>query len=240
MTFGFISFRCLCTLLNAMSAYVRWLVAQKRQWHHPPDPDERSLGFRGWHTRGYLPHFGVPGVQQMVNFRLADALPQQRQHEWALLHQIKDERERRVRLEEYYDLGYGACELAIPAVAQCVENTILHDDNRRCRVLAWVIMPNHVHLLIEVWTTPLTKLLKDWKSVTSHYVNKAMGRSGAWWQQDYFDRYIRDEAHFHKAVHYIENNPAKAGLVKEPKAWPFSSARWRQQGFGLQPVQGPS
>jgi hypothetical protein len=61
-----------------------------------------------------------------------------------------------------------------------------------------------------------------------------------WWQQDHFDRYIRDEAHFHKAVHYIENNPAKARLVKEPKAWPFSSARWRQQGFGLQPVQGPS
>ncbi len=222
-----------------MSAYVRWLVAQKRQWHHPLEPEESSLGFRGWHTRGYLPHFDIPGAQQMLNFRLADALPQERQHEWASLLRIKDERERRIGLEGYCDQGYGACELAVPAVAQRMEKILLQDHDRRCRMLTWVIMPNHVHLLVEVWTTPLSKLIQDWKSVSSHYVKQALQRPGNWWQEDYFDRYIRDDAHFHKAVHYIENNPVKAGLVKEAKAWPWSSAKWRPEGFGLQPVQPP-
>src|SRR5437868_15524477 len=117
-----------------MSAYVRWLVAQKQQWHHPLASEETSVGFRGWHTRGYLPHFDVPGAQQMVNLRLADAMPQERQEEWAALLRIEDERQRRIKLEEYCDQGYGACELAIPKVAQRMENILLQDDNRRCRV----------------------------------------------------------------------------------------------------------
>ncbi len=100
-------------------------------------------------------------------------------------------------------------------------------------------MPNHVHVLVEVWTTPLSILLKDWKGMCSHYVNRLLPRSGQWWQEDYFDRRIRDDAHFHKAVHYIENNPVKAGLVPDAKGWRWSSAKWRPAGFGLQPVQRP-
>jgi hypothetical protein len=100
-----------------MSAYIRWLVAQKREWHHPPDPGEAALGFKGWHTRGYLPHFDAPGVTQMIGLRLADSLPETLRHEWEPILQLKDERERRIRLEEYLDHGRGACELAIPAVA---------------------------------------------------------------------------------------------------------------------------
>ena len=93
-------------------------------------------------------------------------------------------------------------------------------------------------MLIEVWTTPLSKLLKDWKSISSHYINRNVQRSGKR-QEDYFDRYIRGDAHFHKTVHYIENNPVKARLVKDAKAWPWSCAKWRPGGFGLQPVQPP-
>ena len=222
-----------------MSAYIRWLVAQKRQWHHPPEPRETALGFRGWHTRGYLPHFDVPGVIQMINFRLADAMPQERRHEWEPVLRLKEERQRRIHLEEYLDRGHGACELAIPAVAQQMEDILLHDDDHRCRLLAWVIMPNHVHVLIEVWTTPLSKLLKDWKSISSKFANRLLHRTGQWWQDDYFDRYIRDAAHFHKALHYIENNPVKAGLAHDAKAWLWSSAKWRPEGAGLQPVQPP-
>jgi REP element-mobilizing transposase RayT len=120
-----------------------------------------------------------------------------------------------------------------------MESLLLHDDNRRCRLLAWVIMPNHVHVLVEIWTTPMGKLVQAWKKISADFVNGRMGRRGQWWQEDYFDRYIRDEAHFQKAVRYIENNPVKAGLVKEPKAWAWSSAKWRPEGFGLQPVRRP-
>lgn len=122
--------------LNPMSAYVRWLVAQKREWHHPSAPDEQALGFRGWHTRGYLPHFDVAGTTQMVGFRLADSLPQARRREWEAILRIKDKRERRVPLEDYLDLGHGTCELAIPTVAQRMEEILLYDDNRGCRLLA--------------------------------------------------------------------------------------------------------
>lgn len=222
-----------------MSAYIRWLISQKRQWHHPPDPEEAKRGFRGWHTRGYLPHFDAPGVTQMIGFRLGDSLPEEHREEWQPIVEIKDERERRIRLEEYLDQGHGACELAVPKVANSMENALLHGDDRFYRLLAWVIMPNHVHVLVEIWTRPMSELVKAWKRVATSFVNRHFQREGEWWQTDYFDRYIRDEAHFHKAVHYIERNPVMAGLVREPKEWPWGSAKWRPEGYGLQPAQRP-
>lgn len=83
----------------------------------------------------------------------------------------------------------------------------------------------------------MSKLVQCWKKLAADFVNAHFERSGQWWQEDYFNRYIRDEAHFHKAVHYIENKPVKAGLVKEPKEWPWGSAKWRPDGLGLQSVQ---
>ena len=220
-------------------AYIRWLVAQKRHWHHAPDPEEQAHGFRGWHTRGFLPHFDAPGVTQLVTFRLADSLPQERKPEWEPFLAIEDARQQRIRIEDYCDEGYGACELAVPEIARKMEDTLLHDDGSRCGLLAWVVMPNHVHVLVQIRTTPLAKLVQSWKTLTAKFANRHFGRTGEWWQADYHDRYVRDESHFQKAVRYIENNPVKAGLVREAKEWPWSSAKWRAEGFGLQPVVRP-
>ena len=55
-------------------------------------------------------------------------------------------------------------------------------------------------------------------------------RSGQFWMEDYFDRYIRNEKHYWNTVRYIENNPVKARLCKEPSDWPFSSAWFRKYG----------
>jgi REP element-mobilizing transposase RayT len=122
-------------------------------------------------------------------------------------------------------------------VADCLERVLLHDDERRCRLLAWAIMPNHAHVLVEISAPPMSKLVQSWKKLSTDFVNKHWSRKGRWWQPDYHDRYIRDEAHFHKAVHYIENNPVKASLAKTAKEWPWGSARWRPEGFGLQSVE---
>jgi REP element-mobilizing transposase RayT len=219
-----------------VSAYVRWLVAQKREWHHPPAPSQEAAGFRGWHTRGYLPHFDAPGLVQMVNFHLADSFPQEHRHEWEAIQRLEDKRERHTRLEAFLDQGHGACELAVPAVAQRLENILFFDDGRRCQLLAWVIMPNHAHVLVEIQTTPLNKLVQSWKKLSTNFVNAHSHRTGEWWQADYFDRFMRDEVHFRKALHYIESNPVKAGLVKDAKEWPWGSARRRPDGMGLQPV----
>jgi hypothetical protein len=98
-------------------------IRRKRQWHTPPDPDVAKLGFRGWHSRGYLPHFDMPGVIQMLNYRLDDAMPASRRSEWAALLEIKDELKHRTRIEDYLDRGLGKCELRLPKAASIVERT---------------------------------------------------------------------------------------------------------------------
>jgi REP element-mobilizing transposase RayT len=88
-------------------------------------------------------------------------------------------------------------------------------------------MPNHVHVLL----TPTPgmapgTIVSSWKRYTARQSNKLLSRSGTFWQNDYWDRFIRNERHFEAAVSYIDQNPVKAGLVDEPTAWPWGSARF--------------
>ena len=73
------------------------------------------------------------------------------------------------------------------------------------------------------------RLIQNWKGFSARRINRVLGRRGKLWQDDYWDRYIRDEAHYRKVVHYIECNPVKAGLAKTPEQWPLSSARFRDE-----------
>lgn len=66
--------------------------------------------------------------------------------------------------------------------------------------------------------------MQKFKSYTAHQANKLLGRAGKFWQEDYFDRYIRDYEHFEKVIDYIELNPVKAGLCISKYDWPFGSA----------------
>jgi acetyl-CoA synthetase len=183
---------------------------------------------KGWHERGYLHHFdGV--VAQFVTFRLADSLPQ------SMLRRLKQEiesgdiadasKEFRKRVEEHLDKGIGECILRNPEVAEIVQDTLLNEHGRSYKLIAWTIMPNHVHvLLFPLQGHSLSSIIKSIKSISSHKINKKLDRTGRIWQPDYFDRYIRDAEHFVKTVRYIENNPVKAGLCGSPGEWPFSSA----------------
>jgi REP element-mobilizing transposase RayT len=73
----------------------------------------------------------------------------------------------------------------------------LHFDGQRYRLLAWVVMPNHVHVLIETMTGhTLAAVLHSWKSYTAKEANRLLGRTGDFWQPEYFDRFIRDDRHF--------------------------------------------
>ena len=130
-------------------------------------------------------------------------------------------------LKSYLDLGHGSCSLRDPCIADLVQGNLWHHDGVKYRLLAWVVMPNHVHALIEVWQVPLGKILQSWKGYTSRAANKILGRHGTLWEDDYFDRYVRDEAHLRRIVRYVENNPVKARLVRSAVAWRWSSARFR-------------
>jgi putative transposase len=179
---------------------------------------------KGWYSRGYLPHLDTPGLLQSITFRLADSLPKE------VIARIKaastsNDVELRRHIEQYLDAGHGACWLRHPPIARIVEDALLHFDGERHRLLAWVVMPNHVHVLIETTTGyPVAKLVQSWKTFSARESNLRLQRSGNFWERDYFDRYIRDDAHFHAVVAYIENNPVKTGLATKAEDWPFGSA----------------
>lgn len=195
----------------------------------------------GWHSRGYLPHWDHPGMIQSVNFRLGDSLPANVVERWttelALQPESQHAVELRRRIEEHLDAGHGECWLRRPDIARLVEGALFHFDGQRYRLLAWCIMPNHVHVLIETKEGfPLAEVLHSWKSYTSHEANKLLRRAGEFWQREYLDRYVRNAEHFEKVLAYIEENPVKAGLAKLKTAWSWSSARFRMPGSAAVPA----
>ena len=189
----------------------------------------------GWYSRGYLLHWDHPGMIQSVNFRLGDSMPASVIEKWktelALQSEGQHAVELRRRIEEYLDAGHGGCWLRRPDIACLVECALLHFDGQRYRLLAWCIMPNHVHALIETREGfPLADVLHSWKSFTSHKANGRLQRSGEFWQREYLDRYVRNAEHYGNVVAYIEENPVKAGLVRLKTDWLWSSARFRIRG----------
>ena len=214
-------------------ARAKYLDARTSRMKEPLLGARASRPHKAWHSRGYLPHLDQPDIIQSITFRLADSVPADVIAAWKSEMALKgreatsDPRcaELRERIERYAGQGHGACWLRDERIAGQVEDALLHFDGVRYRLLSWVIMPNHVHALIE--TTPgfpLEAVVHSWKSFTAKQVNKILGRSGQVWEEDYFDRYIRDENHLSAVVDYIEQNPVKAGLVDTASDWRWSSA----------------
>jgi putative transposase len=172
----------------------------------------------------------------MITFRLADSLPAPMladiRGQLGILQKkggltgVDRTKWLRQRLEDTLDKGYGSCLLREERFAALVETALLFFDGQRYCLSAWVVMPNHVHVMIGTLDGfPLGRILHSWKSYTAHEINKAMGKNGRVWQPEYFDRVIRDEGHYADALDYIHNNPVKAGLVKDAREWRYSSAR---------------
>lgn len=177
---------------------------------------------KGWHSRGYLPHFDAPDLVQTVTFRLADSLPAH------VVKMLTDDPLGNNKLETLLDNGSGACWLRDPVLARLVEDALLHFDGNRYRLLSWCVMPNHVHVMLEVTDGhQLGAIVASWKQFTARLADRRLERSGPFWQLDYFDRFVRDAGHYDAALHYIEENPVKAGLTNDRANWRWSSA-WRR------------
>ena len=177
---------------------------------------------KGWHSRGYLPHFDSPETIQFVAFRLADSLPR------AVVESLAKRPDSLAAIDGGLDGGHGTCWLRDPAVADLAQSALLHFDGLRCRLLAWCIMPNHVHVVVEPGANHgVGAIVHSWKSFSANHANRMLARSGPFWHRDYFDRYIRDEGHLARTVDYVENNPVKAGLIPDAIKWQWSSRRLR-------------
>ncbi len=178
-----------------------------------------------WYSRGYLPHFDAPGLIQTVTFRLADAISYKTAHAAEELGRKLGKWARRKQIEACLDKGHGRCWLSDPRIAELVQTSLLFFDCERYRLIEWVIMPNHVHAILELlgdWR--LKRVLYSLKSFTAKEALKILRESPPFWQPESFDRFVRDERHFQNAVEYVRNNPVAAGLAETPEDWPYSSA----------------
>jgi REP element-mobilizing transposase RayT len=181
----------------------------------PPAP-------RRWHDRGYLPHFDKAGVCQTITYRLADSLPSD---VTTARRRVRTTPADRRLIEDQLDSGYGSCVLRRPHIARVVIESWKHFDGDRYQLIAWVVMPNHVHVMIRVHRgQSLSRIVHSWKSFTAKVIARAERIPGRVWHPDYWDRFIRDEKHFRAAAAYILENPVKAGLVSCAGDWPWSSA----------------
>lgn len=237
--------------IHTKRQYLRELVYQRNKWDKPLSEKDKANGFLGWHERGYLTHCDKPGLVQFLTLRLADSFPSSRRREWEHLLAIEDRREQRTKLEEYLDRGVGECHLRAPRIAKFSEEALLFFHNQRYELLAWCVMPNHVHALVHVWNWPLSKMVQSWKKRSGSQalailrlerrspdrrsevsrMRRPIRRSAlrSFWQREYWDTFMRDKDQEKTAIRYIENNPVKAKLCRTVDDWKFSSARFRDK-----------
>ena len=232
--------------------HLHQFVEGKNRWSRPLTDEERVLGFPGWHERGSLPHCDFPGLVQFVTFRLVDSMPVSRRGEWEHLLAIEDLRQKRTKLESYLDRGVGECHLRDSRIAKLCEEALLFFHNERYELLAWCVMPNHVHVLAHVWQTPLWKMVAAWKKFAARKAgelfraerrfpnrrvefektispNWSSALRSSFWEREYWDTFMRGEDQEKKAIRYIEGNPVKAKLCPAAKDWPHSSTRFRDR-----------
>ncbi|MCK4376171.1 MAG: class I tRNA ligase family protein, partial [Candidatus Brocadiae bacterium] len=179
-----------------------------------------------------LPHWTQEGAAYAVTFRLGDSAPASVLERWIKERQEIVERAKRQgrdltyherkelhklysdRVGSLLDAGRGECLLKDSRVAELIVNALKHFDKERYNLIAWAVMPNHVHaILAPLGDNKLPDILHSWKSYTAKQANSILNRQGQFWQDEYYDHLIRDEEDFHNQVNYVLSNPSKAGLA---------------------------
>ncbi len=197
------------------------MIHQQIKKANKVDPDS------GWHSRGYLPHFDGEETLQFVTYRLHGSLPR------TFLSKLKSRLDSKQisdieyhrEIERYLDPAVGPNYLSDSSVAEMIEENLMRSDGEKYILLHWVIMSNHIHLLMRLLAGySLASVMHSIKSYTANEANKILGRTGQFWSVEYYDRYIRNAAHYANTVSYIHRNPVKAGLCAEPADWRFGCA----------------
>ena len=176
-----------------------------------------------FHFKGNLPHMHQDGTMQSVTFRMADSLPQ------SVCRELHEKRDRfthdhphpwdaQTKLEYWkvigpmqhrlMDRGYGSCLLRYPEYRKILIDTIVFNDHVNYEVDSYVIMPNHVHMLImPLEDNKIEDILHSIKRYSARQINILAGRSGKFWMKESFDRLVRNEDDYFRCYHYILANP---------------------------------
>jgi putative transposase len=201
-------------------------------WNLPPPP-----GFNGLREDQklevyirHLPHWRQEGATYFVTFRLADSLPQVKLDQLATLRAEWEQRhpppwdraalemlakETMEKVERWLDQGMGSCVFQNSAFAGLLAEAMHHFDGVRYELDAYVVMPNHAHALVRPTMPveyPLESILGSWKQYSSTQVNRRIGSKEVRWQEESYDRIVRDEEHLYRCLQYIGRNPRIAGL----------------------------
>src|SRR4029077_8985628 len=190
---------------------------------HPMNPHGETQK----HRRN-LPHWEQPDATYFVTFRLADAVPQnilcqwkEELETWRNFHpepwDVRTNYEYQKRFqdgrEHWLDQGHGECILKKSDLAEIVVNALRHFDHDRYVLDAFVVMPNHVHVLVSLAEgQPLADVLHSWKSFSAKAINHQLGRSGRIWQEESYHRIVRDWNELVRYRDYIARNPENAKL----------------------------
>jgi len=207
--------------------------------------------------RRRLPHWDAPNSTFFITSCLANSIPATGRLDIAAfeermarqptpmqfsIHEWKARRESRlfIRHDDWLDLRPARRWLEDPRLAALISNAIRHFDGHRYDLLAYVVMPSHVHWVFRPraeWfareirpddqRSPREIILHSVQTFTAVAGNRLLRRSGVFWQRESYDRCVRDERELERVVAYIEHNPVKAGLVKRAEDWRFSSASTR-------------
>jgi REP element-mobilizing transposase RayT len=113
---------------------------------------------------------------------------------------------------DFLDAGYGDCVLSSTIARTIVEECLTHFDGTRYQLFSSVIMPNHVHALVQPQSEDLSVTCKAWKSVSCRRINEVLGRSGSLWMRESFNRIVRTGENYKTYRQYIIDNPAKGKL----------------------------
>lgn len=204
----------------------------------------KNLDYREFYRRN-LPHIQPRGATFLVNFRLAGSLPKAVVEQLCAeadqlekrLSAIKDPRERYLLRDKEQRKLFGKWDDALhksqmgpfwlkdERIAQIVADSILYLDGKWFDVLAYCIMPNHVHLVLvpyefsDTADYSLTKIMHNIKRNSANHANKILGRTGAFWQHESYDHFARDEKELERIIKYVLYNPVKAGLTDDWTKW---------------------
>lgn len=175
------------------------------------------------HYKGHLPHIHQDETMQFVTFRLADSLPRSvcqdlidKVNKFKEKHSLPWDRETKCLYwkeigpiqQSYLDNGYGSCLLKYPKCRKILIDAISFKDGIDYYVDSYVIMPNHVHILIQpIGQNKLEDILRSIKHYSAKEINKVSKRSGKLWMKESFDRMVRNEDDHKRYFHYILRNP---------------------------------
>jgi putative transposase len=155
-------------------------------------------------VHGHLPHADVTGTYQFITFRTFDSTDAFLQKLSAQgIENNKKQLTADLHLDESQQGAYLHTE-----VLSYLNDFIINKNRELYQLVAFCIMPNHVHLLIKP-LLPLATMMNMFKGSSSKAINEIMNRKGTFWAKSYYDKAIRDQKHFDVVYNYIKNNPSK-------------------------------